>query len=102
VFTAEPRYFAVADGVSTGTLPRTASRRLLELLQTRLEMAPVAELGAALTVGQLGMVDATIDGHASYVESWVRVLKGDKVASFTAASQASKAADFILAGQACQ
>ena len=48
------------------------------------------------------MVDATIDGHASYVESWVRLLKGDKVAIFTAASQASKAADFILAGQACQ
>lgn len=26
---SQPRYFAVADGVSSGTLPRTASRRLL-------------------------------------------------------------------------
>ena len=31
----------MADGVSTGTLPRTASRRLLELLQTRLAHIPV-------------------------------------------------------------
>ncbi|MFZ2813326.1 MAG: hypothetical protein WA012_12565 [Rhodoferax sp.] len=37
VDTSQPRYFAVADGVSNGTLPSTASRRLLELLQTRLE-----------------------------------------------------------------
>jgi hypothetical protein len=36
VDTSLPCHFAVADGVSTGTLPRTASRRLLELLQTRL------------------------------------------------------------------
>jgi antirestriction protein ArdC len=57
----------------------------------------VAELGAAFTVGQLGMVDATIEAHADYVQSWVRVLKSDKRAIFTAASQAAKAADFILA-----
>ena len=39
VDTSQPCYFAVADGVSSGTLPRTASRRLLELLQTRLATA---------------------------------------------------------------
>ena len=38
--TSQPRYFAVADGVSNGTLPSTASRRLLELLQTRLATNP--------------------------------------------------------------
>lgn len=59
----------------------------------------VAELGAAFTVGQLGMVDATIEAHASYLDSWVKVLKSDKRAIFTAASQAAKASDFIL--QAC-
>jgi len=37
--TAQPRYFAVADGVSAGTHPRTASRRLLEVLQIRLAVA---------------------------------------------------------------
>ena len=57
----------------------------------------VAELGAAFTVGQLGMVDATIEAHADYVQSWVKVLKNDKRAIFTAASQAAKAADYILA-----
>lgn len=40
--TAQPRYFAVADGVSAGTRPRTASKRLLELLQTRLAAADVS------------------------------------------------------------
>lgn len=39
VATSQPCYFAVADGVSSGTLPRTASLRLLELLQTRLATA---------------------------------------------------------------
>jgi len=57
----------------------------------------VAELGAAFTVGQLGMVDATIEAHADYVQAWVKVLKNDKRAIFTAASQAAKAADYILA-----
>jgi antirestriction protein ArdC len=56
----------------------------------------VAELGAAFTVGQLGMIDATIEAHADYVQSWIKVLKGDKKAIFTAASQAAKASDFIL------
>jgi serine/threonine protein phosphatase PrpC len=39
VDTALPCYFAVADGVSISTQPRVASRRLLELLHTRLETA---------------------------------------------------------------
>ena len=47
--TSQPRYFAVADGVSSGTLPRTGSRCLLELLQTRLATAPAnASLSALL------------------------------------------------------
>ncbi len=58
----------------------------------------VAELGAAFTAGSLGMVDSTIDTHASYVSSWIKVLKDDKGAIFTAASQAAKASDYILGG----
>jgi PPM family protein phosphatase len=42
------RFFAVADGVSSGTLPRTASRRLLELLQSRLAAVPATESLSAL------------------------------------------------------
>lgn len=56
----------------------------------------VAELGAAFTAGQLGMIDATIEAHADYVQSWIKVLKDDKKAIFTAASQAAKASSFIL------
>ncbi len=58
----------------------------------------VAELGAAFTVGQLGLADATIETHASYLDSWLKVMKTDKQAIFTAASQAAKASDFILQG----
>ena len=46
--TSQPRYFAVADCVSIGTLPRTASRRLLELLQNRLATADATASLAAL------------------------------------------------------
>lgn len=33
--------------------------------------------------------------HASYIDSWLKVLKADKKAIFTAASAAAKAADFL-------
>ncbi len=36
---SQQAYFAIADGVSSGTDPRTASRRLLELSQIRLGAA---------------------------------------------------------------
>ncbi len=70
VDTSQPRYFAVADGVSSGALPRTASRRLLELLQTCLEKAPGnASLSAILRHLQKGYValgaNATLYGMAS-------------------------------------
>jgi serine/threonine protein phosphatase PrpC len=45
---SQPHLFAIADGVSGGALPRTASRRLLELLQTRLATAPASASPSAL------------------------------------------------------
>ncbi len=36
---SQPRYFAIADGVAIGTLPRVASRRLLEILSNHLTLA---------------------------------------------------------------
>ena len=45
---SRPCYFAVTDGVSISTRPRTASRRLLELLHTRLEAAHVTDSLTAL------------------------------------------------------
>lgn len=55
----------------------------------------VAEMGAAFVCAALG-----IEGnlrHADYVANWLKVLKADKRAIFTAASAASKAADFLAA-----
>lgn len=56
----------------------------------------VAELGSAFLAGHVGFVDATIENHAAYLESWIKVLKNDKNAIFTAASHAGRAFDFIL------
>jgi antirestriction protein ArdC len=35
------------------------------------------------------------DDHAAYIASWIKVLKDDKRAIFTAASHAQRAADFL-------
>lgn len=43
VDTIQPRYFAIADGVAIGTLPRMASRRLLEILRDHLLLASATE-----------------------------------------------------------
>ncbi len=43
VDTAQPRYFAIADGVAIGTLPRMASRRLLEILHMHLAAVTATE-----------------------------------------------------------
>lgn len=56
----------------------------------------VAELGAAFVCGLFGFVDATVENHASYMASWIKVLKNDKNAIFTAASQAGKAFDYLV------
>jgi antirestriction protein ArdC len=56
----------------------------------------VAELGAAFLGGHVGIVDATLENHASYLENWLSVLKRDKGAIFSAARHASEASDYIL------
>lgn len=58
----------------------------------------VAELGSAFVCAETG-VRGELEHHASYVESWLKVLKGDRRAIFTAASAASSAANLILAGK---
>ncbi|MET4898738.1 zincin-like metallopeptidase domain-containing protein [Sphingomonadaceae bacterium jetA1] len=54
-----------------------------------------AEISAAFICAALGIVPTV--RHADYVGSWLEVLREDNRAIFRAASQASKAADFILA-----
>jgi len=55
----------------------------------------VAELGAAFLCADLAIAAEPRDDHASYVASWLEVLKNDKRAIFTAAAHAQRAADFL-------
>jgi len=55
----------------------------------------VAELGAAFLCADLGITPEVREDHASYIDSWLRVLKGDKRAIFTAAAHAQRAADLL-------
>ncbi|HRJ34238.1 MAG TPA: zincin-like metallopeptidase domain-containing protein [Fimbriimonadaceae bacterium] len=53
----------------------------------------VAELGAAFLSASLGLTPEPRPDHAIYVQSWLKVLKNDSRAIFTASSLAQKAAD---------
>ena len=59
----------------------------------------VAELGAAFVCADLSLTPEVRDDHASYIASWLKVLKDDKRAVFTAASFAQKAADYLSSMQ---
>ena len=50
----------------------------------------IAELGAAFTCAHLGLSSEPREDHAQYIQSWLRVLKADKQAIFTAASKANR------------
>jgi antirestriction protein ArdC len=55
----------------------------------------VAELGSAFLSADLELTPEVRDDHAAYIGSWIKVLKDDKRAIFTAASYAQRAADFL-------
>ena len=57
----------------------------------------VAEMGAAFLCGAAKIETATLEDSASYIDSWLRVLKAPKNKKMvvTAAAQAQKAADYI-------
>jgi antirestriction protein ArdC len=57
----------------------------------------VAELGAAFLCGDLGITVEPRPDHADYIGHWLRILKGDRKAIFTAASAANKAAEYLRA-----
>ena len=54
----------------------------------------MAELSAAFGCASLGIVPTV--RHADYIGAWLGVLREDNRAIVRAASQASKAADFLL------
>ena len=55
----------------------------------------VAELGAAFLCADLGLSPEPRPDHAGYIESWLKVLKSDKRAIFTAAGKAQAAVDWL-------
>jgi antirestriction protein ArdC len=56
----------------------------------------VAELGAAMFLGNWAYRMAQRDDHARYIASWLAVLREQPRAILTVASQAQRAADFLL------
>ena len=59
----------------------------------------VAELGAAFLCADLGITPEIRDDHAAYLSHWLKVLREDKRAIFSAAAHAQRAADFLQAFQ---
>ncbi len=55
----------------------------------------IAEINAAFCCASLGIIPTV--RHADYIGSWLEVLREDNRAIVRAASQASKAADWLLA-----
>jgi antirestriction protein ArdC len=55
----------------------------------------VAELGAAFVCADLALTPAPREEHAAYIGCWLKVLKDDKRAIFSAAAHAQRAADYL-------
>ena len=55
----------------------------------------VAEMGAAFPCVDLHITPEIREDHAAYIAHWLKVLKNDKRAIFSAAAQAQKAADYL-------
>ncbi len=76
-------------------LSRDLTQRFGDQAYAREEL--IAELTSAFLCAHLGIVPQV--RHAGYIDHWRTILKQDSRAIFHAASQASKAADFLLAYQ---
>lgn len=55
----------------------------------------VAELGSAFLSADLELTPEIRDDHATYISSWIKVLKNGRRAIFAAATHAQRAADFL-------
>ncbi len=56
----------------------------------------IAELAAAMLGAELGLPVAHLDHHASYLASWLKVLKSDSRAILTASAKAEEACALLL------
>jgi antirestriction protein ArdC len=57
----------------------------------------IAELGSAFMAAHLGTSIEPRPDHASYIASWLRVLRGDTRAILTASAKAQQAVDYLIA-----
>lgn len=55
----------------------------------------VAELGSAFLAADLDITPEIREDHAAYIQSWLKVLKNDKRAVFTAAAHAQRAVELL-------
>lgn len=55
----------------------------------------IAELGSAFLCADLGITPEPREDHAAYLGHWLKVLRQDKRAIFTAAAQAQRALDYL-------
>jgi antirestriction protein ArdC len=60
----------------------------------------IAEMGSAFLCADLGITPEVREDHAAYLASWLKVLKADNRAVFTAAAQAQRAVDYLYERQA--
>jgi antirestriction protein ArdC len=60
----------------------------------------VAEFTSAFLSSETGIAPATLDNSASYIASWLKVLKNDPKLLIKAVGRAQKAATFVIEGKA--
>ena len=56
----------------------------------------LAEISSALLGAELGLPVTHLDNHASYIASWIKILKGDDKALLSAAAKAEAASTYLL------
>jgi len=56
----------------------------------------IAELSSAMLGAELGLPVAHLDSHASYIDHWLKLLRGDDRAILTAAAKAEEASSLLL------
>lgn len=74
-------------------LNRKSGRRFADKAYATEEL--VAELGAAFLCSEFDIQTADKGNHASYIAHWLKILKENKHCLITAASEASKACDYL-------
>lgn len=101
-FTTVDQYYATKFhefGHATGHARRLNRKGVTETVHFGSEVYSqeelVAELTSAFCCATVGLDNSLIDNSASYIDSWLEVLRADSKVLVYAAAQAQKAADYI-------